>query len=296
MFLEYFQQMGVITEALQKTIIPGTKVCHFAIHSASEVPSPSHIKVKECVLEEVLFCTKGSLTIQQEDCRPHIMQKGDIMVLPGEIQTGTVQFPVTVEGILVVFQKEEQEIWKDPHFSSVLGEQYEMKWQEQGEICLVQDHIWNQAVFMVLDSMSGESRMAYCVWKAVELQFLLQSGIIFQQHKYGYMSMCISRIHDYMQEHLDEKLTIERISQKFHLSPTTLKTTFCSLYGQPIHQWLQVQRMERAAELLHTTPMSVLQIAQDVGYEGLSQFNVVFKKRYGMTPGQYRKMSKTGEN
>ena len=33
--------------------------------------------------------------------------------------------------------------------------------------------------------------------------------------------------------------------------------------------------------------------AQAVGYEGMSQFNAVFKREYGMTPGQYRKMSET---
>jgi len=39
--------------------------------------------------------------------------------------------------------------------------------------------------------------------------------------------------------------------------------------------------------------MPIQQIAQAVGYEGMSQFNAAFKREYGMTPGQYRKMSET---
>ena len=296
MFLEYFEQLGVIQKTLQQAIIPGTKVCHFAVHSASDTSFPSYAPAEKRVLGEVLFCTKGSFTLQQENGCPCSMQKGDIIILPREVRVGTLHLPAKTEGILVVFQDTEQEIWRKPPFSSVLSVQHEMSEQRKENICLLQNHIWNQAIFMVLDGMSGETRMAYCAWKAVELQFLFQSGIIFQQHRYGSMHIHIGRIRDYMQEHLDEKLTIARISQKFHLSQTTLKTTFRGVYGQPIHQWLQAQRMEQAAELLQTTSMSVLQIAQDVGYEGVSQFNVVFKKRYGITPGQYRKMSKTVEN
>ena len=94
-----------------------------------------------------------------------------------------------------------------------------------------------------------------------------------------------------MEQHLDEKLTIDYLSRRFHISPTTLKSYFRSIYGQPIHRWLQIQRMKKAANLLYTSAMSILQVAQSVGYEGVSQFNVVFKRYYGVTPGEYRKMS-----
>ena len=57
---------------------------------------------------------------------------------------------------------------------------------------------------------------------------------------------------------------------------------------------------ERAAELLCTTNQPIAQVASAVGYESVSQFGMVFKRQYRMTPSQYRrqfrrKMSKTGE-
>ena len=51
--------------------------------------------------------------------------------------------------------------------------------------------------------------------------------------------------------------------------------------------------LDRAQELICTTRMPIQQIAQAVGYESMSQFNAAFKREYGMTPGQYRKMSET---
>ena len=46
--------------------------------------------------------------------------------------------------------------------------------------------------------------------------------------------------------------------------------------------------MEKAASLLKSTPLSILDIAIAVGYSGTSQFVAVFKRTYHMTPSQYR--------
>ena len=54
-----------------------------------------------------------------------------------------------------------------------------------------------------------------------------------------------------------------------------------------------VKEEAAARELLSTTRMPIQQVALAVGYEGMSQFNAVFKRYYGMTPGQLRKMSET---
>ena len=46
-----------------------------------------------------------------------------------------------------------------------------------------------------------------------------------------------------------------------------------------------------AAELLRDSSLSVLGVAQSVGYGSASQFSAAFHRQYGMTPAMYRKMS-----
>ena len=46
-----------------------------------------------------------------------------------------------------------------------------------------------------------------------------------------------------------------------------------------------------AAELLRDSSLSVLGVAQSVGYGSASQFSAAFRRQYGMTPAMYRKMS-----
>ena len=96
----------------------------------------------------------------------------------------------------------------------------------------------------------------------------------------------------YMEEHLDEPLSIPQLSRRAFLSPTAFKAAFRQRYGLAVHAWLRQKRMERAAQLLRGSSLTVLEVAQTVGYSSGSQFSTAFRERYGTSPGKFRKMSK----
>ena len=139
----------------------------------------------------------------------------------------------------------------------------------------------------------------YIELKLMELVYLIHhdnnvlASKTSENYSDGYLIQTITQIKQYMESHLDEKHTINSLASMFHMAPTTLKIAFRSVYGKPIHSWLQSQRMTVAAHLLHSSDISILEVAQQVGFEGVSQFNVIFKRYYGTTPGQFRKMSNT---
>jgi len=99
----------------------------------------------------------------------------------------------------------------------------------------------------------------------------------------------IRDIHDHLNEHLDQKITIDELALKFHLNTTTLKKTFKQIYGTSIAAHVRKHRMEKAAELLLTTDSSIMSVAASVGYESQSRFTLVFKDEYGILPTEYRK-------
>jgi len=99
----------------------------------------------------------------------------------------------------------------------------------------------------------------------------------------------IHGIHEYLLEHLADRITIEDLSKQFLMNPTTLKKVFKEVYGTSLAAYRKQHRMEKAVELLVNTDMSIAQIALAVGYESQSRFTAAFKEAYGMLPTVYRK-------
>ena len=98
----------------------------------------------------------------------------------------------------------------------------------------------------------------------------------------------VRRVHDYLLENLSERVTIEELSRKFHINPTTLKRAFKDEYGSSIAAHTKEHRMERA-EVLLREGKSVGEVARAVGFDSASRFTSAFKDKYGVTPAEYKR-------
>jgi len=94
--------------------------------------------------------------------------------------------------------------------------------------------------------------------------------------------------HEYLVTHLSERITIDTLSHKFAINPTTLKQAFKEVYGDAIASHVTAHRMEKAQRLLKTTSAPVAHIAKEVGYESQSRFTAAYRRRYGHTPTEER--------
>lgn len=116
----------------------------------------------------------------------------------------------------------------------------------------------------------------------------------------GHASNCFSaaqvetvrRVHEYLVSNLEKRCTIDELSRMFLMNPSDLKRVFKAEYGSSIASHIKDHRMERAAELLCSTELSISVIASMVGYESHSKFSAEFKKAYDTLPAAYRKNRK----
>ena len=99
----------------------------------------------------------------------------------------------------------------------------------------------------------------------------------------------IREVHRELTQNLDKRVTIEELSKRYLMNPTTLKQAFKSVYGESIAAHMKEHRMEKAAALLHESDMSIAEIGRLVGYESQSKFTAAFKEYFGLTPKEYRK-------
>lgn len=83
-------------------------------------------------------------------------------------------------------------------------------------------------------------------------------------------------------------ITLENLSEEFHLSEPYVSKYIKDKSGKTFGEMVQGIRMKKARTLLKNSTMTVENIAYSVGYQNVEHFNRLFKKRYEITPIQYR--------
>lgn len=103
------------------------------------------------------------------------------------------------------------------------------------------------------------------------------------------MSEKIDRILNYINHYYCEPLSLTDVAAHFQVSETYLSRYFKKKTGKNFINYLNEVRIENAALELRGTDASITNIAMDSGFSTPSVLNRYFKKKYGITPSEYRK-------
>jgi len=90
-------------------------------------------------------------------------------------------------------------------------------------------------------------------------------------------------------DHLSEPLSVEQLAAQAHMSPRTFARRFRDETGTTPWQWLILQRLALAEELLENSSLAVEQVAARVGFGGAASLRHHFTAARGTTPQAYRR-------
>lgn len=93
---------------------------------------------------------------------------------------------------------------------------------------------------------------------------------------------------EYLDAHLDETVTLERLARVAHMSPYHLQRTFKRIVGLPPRRYVEARRLERLKERLREGD-TVARAAFEAGYSSTSRLYERAAEQLGMTPGAYRR-------
>lgn len=93
----------------------------------------------------------------------------------------------------------------------------------------------------------------------------------------------------YIENNYMNRISIEEVSQVMGLSQSHFMKFFKNTMGTTFTDYLNDYRLTMASRLLISSEASILAIATEVGFDNLSYFNRLFKKRFYITPREYRK-------
>lgn len=89
-------------------------------------------------------------------------------------------------------------------------------------------------------------------------------------------------------EHYEDKLTVEDMADICGYSASHFMRWFKEMTGSGFNGYLIEYRLDRAAQELRSTTHTVLEVAENNGFDNLSNFNRLFKKKFEMTPSRFR--------
>lgn len=94
---------------------------------------------------------------------------------------------------------------------------------------------------------------------------------------------------EYINAHYAEQLSLEQVAAQVYLNPDYFSRVFKTETGQTFINYLTDVRLQHSVQLLENTALRVQTIAQQVGYYNASYFSTTFKKKYGVSPYEYRR-------
>ncbi len=96
-----------------------------------------------------------------------------------------------------------------------------------------------------------------------------------------------SNLIDYIEEHLEEDLSLERLAEEFYVSKYHIAHVFKANIGLSIHQYITKKRLAKCQEAIRAK-QNITELYQAYGFGDYSSFYRAFKKEYGLSPKEYR--------
>lgn len=98
----------------------------------------------------------------------------------------------------------------------------------------------------------------------------------------------ISTARDWMDAHYNNEITLEDIGAVAAMNSQHFLRMFKQVYSITPHQYIIDLKLRKAKELLETSAMTIGEICQTIGFESVFSFSILFKKRFDVSPSEFR--------
>lgn len=168
-----------------------------------------------------------------------------------------------------------------------------MKEAEKG-LCFPQITILK--VYNILDSLAEEKNGFYSVIKFLTILYELSictgartlSSSSFAKTAANTESRRVNKVSKYVNEHYAEEIRLNDLAELVNMSRTSFSRFFKLRTGKSLTDYITDIRVGHATRLLVDTTTTIAEIAYGCGFNNLSNFNRIFKKKKNCSPKEFR--------
>ncbi len=287
-----FQNDSGDAELVTHKIFPGVELCFASVHM-NALKLNSHPRG---VLIEIDHCREGRLEHHLGD-ELFYLCPGDLSVTLCTGNERHYSFPLShYHGIGITVDTG----IAPENFSSFLRDvdacplEIGRRLCPNGESFVLRRDARIEHIFSELYSVPEKYERGYLKLKVLELLLFLGDT---EPVSHGISAVAVSQsganlaktVADHLSHRLSDRVTLDELSTRFHVSKTHLQNCFKSVYGVPICSYTRILKMQAAGAVLTHTDRTVMDIASELGYTNASKFSAVFSQVMGESPAEYRK-------
>jgi len=102
----------------------------------------------------------------------------------------------------------------------------------------------------------------------------------------------INKVLKYIDDNLNKDLSLEKLSAIAYYSPFHLHRLFKAYTNETLNSFINRKRIEKTASLLiHEKDITITELALNYGFNSNSSFSRAFKKSYGVSPSEFKRLS-----
>ena len=113
-------------------------------------------------------------------------------------------------------------------------------------------------------------------------------------YKGGLPGIRLRRVLDYIEANLTENLSLSQLAAAAGMSPHYFSELFRKSTGRPPHNYVLMERIERAKQRLRDPACSIIEAGMSAGFQNASHFARMFRRLVGTTPSRFRSDFRTG--
>ena len=127
------------------------------------------------------------------------------------------------------------------------------------------------------------------VEQILEWMKLLRDGLCqsFTTHNKDYKNHIVVNVKKYINEHIEEKLTLNKVAREFNISPNYLSVLFSKNNDIGFSDYINQSKIDAAKKMMTDGDYKIYEISDRLGFESAFYFSRVFKKMTGMSPRDY---------
>lgn len=272
---------------------PGIELIHHSVHTDRSYLSTE----KNGNVIEIHHCREGRMECSYEDGYLYLMH-GDLAIGIAERDRKEFEFPLRhYHGITITINTD----IAPKCFSCFLKDVNVQPLKVAHKLCkesdwfIIRSKDYIEHLFSEMYSVPCANAKGYYKIKVLELLLVL-SGIDPNENRLNTYTLSGAQVElakraaSYIADNMDSNISVAQISQEFHVSPTHLQNAFKGVFGVPVFSYIRIHKMNAAALQLVRTDKTVMEIANECGYDNASKFASAFREIMNENPLEYRKL------